>query len=202
MRTILVVGGGYTGFYTAWKLEKKLHRGEARVSKPKRYVHHSLGTVATLGLGRGIFQFHRLVIKGFPAWLMHRSHHVLAVPTWERKARVNDDVVRRLAAACNTGDVTAIEAHLDPDAVAVCDSGGRVPAPFRPVYGAAEVASVLGTLLPGADLSVESVNGRAGLAVRRAGTAVAVIAVSCHQNRATALWVVLSPAKLRGWHRR
>ena len=38
---------------------------------PKPYVHHSLGTVATLGLGRGIFQFRRLVIKGFPAWLMH-----------------------------------------------------------------------------------------------------------------------------------
>jgi NADH dehydrogenase len=55
---------------------------------PKPYVHHSLGTVATLGLGRGIFQFHRLVIKGFPAWLMHRGYHVLAVPTWERKVRV------------------------------------------------------------------------------------------------------------------
>ena len=31
MRTILIVGGGYAGFYTAWKLEKKLRRGEARV---------------------------------------------------------------------------------------------------------------------------------------------------------------------------
>src|SRR3954453_8126377 len=31
MRTIVVVGGGYAGFYTAWKLEKKLRRDEARV---------------------------------------------------------------------------------------------------------------------------------------------------------------------------
>ncbi|MFF4836312.1 NAD(P)/FAD-dependent oxidoreductase [Streptomyces sp. NPDC001315] len=54
----------------------------------KDYVHHSLGVVATLGLGRGIFQYRRLVIKGFPAWLMHRGYHVLAVPTWERKVRV------------------------------------------------------------------------------------------------------------------
>jgi NADH dehydrogenase len=59
-----------------------------RGREPKPYVHHSLGVVATLGLGRGIFQFHRLVIKGFPAWLMHRGYHVLAVPTWERKFRV------------------------------------------------------------------------------------------------------------------
>ncbi|MFD5629192.1 NAD(P)/FAD-dependent oxidoreductase [Streptomyces sp. NPDC127072] len=54
----------------------------------KDYVHHGLGVVATLGLGRGIFQYRRLVIKGFPAWLMHRGYHVLAIPTWERKVRV------------------------------------------------------------------------------------------------------------------
>ena len=40
MRTILVVGGGYAGFYTAWRLEKKLHRGEARivVVDPRPYM--------------------------------------------------------------------------------------------------------------------------------------------------------------------
>ena len=59
-----------------------------RGREPKPYLHHSLGTVATLGLGRGIFQYRRLVIKGFPAWLMHRGYHVLAVATWERKIRV------------------------------------------------------------------------------------------------------------------
>lgn len=59
-----------------------------RGREPRPYVHHSLGVVATLGLGLGIFQFHRLVIKGFPAWLMHRGYHALAVPTWERKVRV------------------------------------------------------------------------------------------------------------------
>src|ERR1700749_3624870 len=32
MRNILIVGGGYAGFYTAWKLEKKLRRGEAQVT--------------------------------------------------------------------------------------------------------------------------------------------------------------------------
>jgi len=31
MRRIVIVGGGYAGFYTAWKLEKKLRRGEAEV---------------------------------------------------------------------------------------------------------------------------------------------------------------------------
>lgn len=60
-----------------------LHGGRVR-----NYRHGSLGVVATLGLGRGIFQYRNIVIKGFPAWLMHRGYHVLAVPTWERKIRV------------------------------------------------------------------------------------------------------------------
>ena len=30
---ILIVGGGYAGFYTAWKLEKHLRKGEAEVTK-------------------------------------------------------------------------------------------------------------------------------------------------------------------------
>jgi NADH dehydrogenase len=55
---------------------------------PRDYRHDSLGVVATLGLGRGIFQYKRLVIKGPLAWLMHRGYHVLAIPTWERKIRV------------------------------------------------------------------------------------------------------------------
>lgn len=32
MKDIVIVGGGYAGFYTAWKLEKSLRRGEARVT--------------------------------------------------------------------------------------------------------------------------------------------------------------------------
>lgn len=59
-------------------------RGEA--TRP--YVHHNLGVVATLGHGHGVFQYKRLVIKGWLAWAMHRGYHVLAVPTWERKVRV------------------------------------------------------------------------------------------------------------------
>ncbi|WP_027346806.1 NAD(P)/FAD-dependent oxidoreductase [Hamadaea tsunoensis] len=61
---------------------------ELRGGRVRPYEHHSLGTIATLGLGRGIFQYKRIVIKGFPAWLMHRGYHVLAVPSWERKVRV------------------------------------------------------------------------------------------------------------------
>jgi NADH:ubiquinone reductase (H+-translocating) len=62
-----------------------------RGGSPKNYVHRSLGVVATLGIGRGIFESGPIVVKGFPAWLMHRGYHAVAVPTWERKVRVVAD---------------------------------------------------------------------------------------------------------------
>lgn len=57
-------------------------------ARPRDYVHHSLGVVATLGLGKGVFQYRGLVITGVVAWMMHRGYHALAVPTWERTIRV------------------------------------------------------------------------------------------------------------------
>jgi NADH dehydrogenase len=59
-------------------------RGEA----VKDYYHEPLGAVAGLGLYVGAFQYKKLGIKGFPAWVMHRGYHGLAIPTWERKIRV------------------------------------------------------------------------------------------------------------------
>jgi NADH dehydrogenase len=69
------------------RLAKNLVR-MLRGREPKDYVHHSFGAVATLGLGRGIFQYRGVVVKGPLAWLMHRGYHVLAIPTWDRKVRV------------------------------------------------------------------------------------------------------------------
>ncbi|MBG0564606.1 NAD(P)/FAD-dependent oxidoreductase [Actinoplanes aureus] len=93
-----------------------------RGREPKKYVHHSLGTVATLGLGRGIFQYHRIVIKGLPAWLMHRGYHVLAVPSWERKVRV---LAVWLTAAVFGRDIVSLASVQDPRREFV--TGGEPP---------------------------------------------------------------------------
>jgi NADH dehydrogenase len=77
----------------------------------KNYLHHSLGTVATLGLGRGIFQYKRIVVKGLPAWLMHRGYHVLAVPSWERKVRV---LAVWLTAVVFGRDIVSLSSVQDP----------------------------------------------------------------------------------------
>lgn len=95
--------------------------------KPARdYRHKSLGVVATLGLGRGIFQYKRLVIKGPVAWLMHRGYHVLAIPTWERKIRV---LAVWLTAIFAGRDIVSLLSVQDPRDAFV--SGG-VPHARRP----------------------------------------------------------------------
>jgi NADH dehydrogenase len=59
-------------------------RGDA----PIDYFHKNLGAVAGLGLYVGVYQWRKLAITGFIAWVMHRGYHGLAIPMWERKARV------------------------------------------------------------------------------------------------------------------
>jgi hypothetical protein len=114
-----------------------------------------------------------------------------------------DDVVRRFAAACRRGDVAAIRGALAADAFAVCDGGGLVPAALGPVHGAEDVAALAAALLsgqpPDGELTIEAVNGHAGLALRRAGRAVAVAALRTADGKVTAVWIVLNPAKLRAW---
>jgi hypothetical protein len=117
---------------------------------------------------------------------------------------LHDGIVRRFAEACQLADIAALSSVLDADAIAVCDSGGLVTAPMGAVHGAGDVARLVAGLLggqPDAELTIESVNGRAGLALRRAGSAVAVVGVRTADTRVAVLWIVLNPAKLRSWHR-
>jgi NADH dehydrogenase len=59
--------------------------------KPVPYRHKYAGSVASLGLHKGVAQVYGVKLKGWPAWFMHRSYHVSRVPTFNRKARVVAD---------------------------------------------------------------------------------------------------------------
>ncbi|NQX34102.1 NAD(P)/FAD-dependent oxidoreductase [Herbiconiux sp. VKM Ac-2851] len=56
--------------------------------EPEEYRHVSLGTVASYGIGDGAANIKGVRLKGLPAWLAHRSYHLLALPTLGRKTRV------------------------------------------------------------------------------------------------------------------
>jgi hypothetical protein len=116
----------------------------------------------------------------------------------------HDDAVRRFAEACLTGDTTELLGALDTEAIALCDSGGLAPAAPGLVQGAREVAELVWVLLrrqEDAVLTIEAVNGRAGLALRCDGRAISVISIEEAGRKVSTLWIVLNPAKLGGWHR-
>ncbi|MGW4046693.1 NAD(P)/FAD-dependent oxidoreductase [Streptomyces sp. NPDC004721] len=52
------------------------------------YAHRYAGSVASLGLHKGVAQVYGRKLKGYPAWFMHRAYHLSRVPTVNRKTRV------------------------------------------------------------------------------------------------------------------
>ncbi|MFD4571902.1 NAD(P)/FAD-dependent oxidoreductase [Streptomyces sp. NPDC058417] len=54
----------------------------------RTYAHKYVGSVASLGLHKGVAQVYGRKLKGYPAWFMHRAYHLSRVPTVNRKARV------------------------------------------------------------------------------------------------------------------
>ncbi len=55
------------------------------------YRHANNGSVASLGLYKGVAQVKGVRLKGFPAWFLHRTYHMSKVPTLRRKVSVVTD---------------------------------------------------------------------------------------------------------------
>ena len=59
--------------------------------EPRVYKHKHNGSVASLGLYKGVAQVYGVKIKGVPAWFLHRTYHMSKVPTTRRKVQVITD---------------------------------------------------------------------------------------------------------------
>jgi len=55
------------------------------------YRHAYAGSVASLGLYRGVAEIYGIKLRGPLAWFMHRTYHVSRMPTFNRKVRVVAD---------------------------------------------------------------------------------------------------------------
>ncbi|MCW2899597.1 MAG: FAD-dependent pyridine nucleotide-disulfide oxidoreductase [Streptosporangiaceae bacterium] len=75
----------------------------------KPYVHSSVGSVAGLGLYKGVAHVYGIKLKGVAAWLMHRSYHLSRVPTFNRKVRVLADWTLALIFRRETVSLGSIE---------------------------------------------------------------------------------------------
>jgi NADH dehydrogenase len=54
----------------------------------KPYRHAYAGSVASLGLHKGVAQVYGVKARGWIAWFLHRTYHLSRVPTFNRKVRV------------------------------------------------------------------------------------------------------------------
>ncbi len=65
------------------------------VASRREYRHAYAGSVASLGLHKGVAQVKlagiSFKVRGWPAWFMHRTYHLSRVPTFNRKVRVAAD---------------------------------------------------------------------------------------------------------------
>jgi NADH dehydrogenase len=63
-------------------------RAVIRGQAPVDYRHKHAGSVASLGLHKGVAQVYGIKLTGLPAWFMHRTYHMSRIPSFNRKVRV------------------------------------------------------------------------------------------------------------------
>ncbi|AVT31403.1 NADH dehydrogenase FAD-containing subunit [Plantactinospora sp. BC1] len=107
-------------------------RAVIRGRQPVEYKHKHAGSVASLGLHKGVAQVYGIKLKGLPAWFMHRTYHMSRIPSLNRKVRVIVDwtlafVLRR--------EVVALGQLHDPreEFVEASTAAGSRPGDRRPV---------------------------------------------------------------------
>ncbi|MDF9279181.1 NAD(P)/FAD-dependent oxidoreductase, partial [Arthrobacter sp. EH-1B-1] len=90
-------GGGVGGFCVpnaqhavrqAKLLADNIYAERYGVGRVREYRHKNLGAVAGFGQYKGVANIMGFGMRGLPAWLAHRGYHGMAMPMFERKARV------------------------------------------------------------------------------------------------------------------
>jgi NADH:ubiquinone reductase (H+-translocating) len=59
--------------------------------QPQPYRHKYAGSVASLGLYKGVAEIYGIKLRGIVAWFMHRTYHLIRMPTFNRKVRILTD---------------------------------------------------------------------------------------------------------------
>ncbi|MEO6943738.1 MAG: RNA polymerase sigma factor SigJ [Lacisediminihabitans sp.] len=116
----------------------------------------------------------------------------------------HDALVHAFVAACESGDVEALVAVLDPDVVLRSDGGGIVSAARNPVHGALNVARfVLGILSkePMIEVTLRETPDGLALVASVGGSLLSVVnlAVAAEIDAVSDVWIMMNPEKLSLW---
>jgi RNA polymerase sigma-70 factor (ECF subfamily) len=128
-----------------------------------------------------------------------REHVAARRPRMAVSRSEQQQVVERVLAALNAGDLQGLLDVLAPDVVVVADGGGLAPASLRPVSGAARVANALSRFAEraaGVMTSTPLVNGAVGVRIDPGGEFDTAMAFAVDDGRISRMYVMRNPHKL------
>ena len=98
-----------------------------RGREPSQFRYRSLGLLVSLGRYKGVAQVAGLRLRGFPAWFLHRTYHVMRIPTFNRKARVIADWTVALFFRRDVVQLGSLQHPREAFAQAIGGSGATEP---------------------------------------------------------------------------
>jgi RNA polymerase sigma-70 factor (ECF subfamily) len=126
-----------------------------------------------------------------------RAARARAAPTAQQAS-----IVRAFKEAWEAKDIDALIGLLDPDAIAIADSGGLVSAALLPIEGSEQIARAcidIAVLAPNLTILERTVNGQPGLVGQQDGVTGTVLAFDVAGGRIKHIWAIRNPEKLRSW---
>jgi NADH dehydrogenase len=82
--------------------------------EPRPFSYKSKGGLASLGHYRGIADPLGVKLRGFPAWFLHRTYHLLYMPTLQRKVRIAMDWTVALLFPRDVAQLGSLERPREP----------------------------------------------------------------------------------------
>ncbi|MEP7033115.1 MAG: NAD(P)/FAD-dependent oxidoreductase [Actinomycetota bacterium] len=82
--------------------------------RPLPFAHRNLGGVCSLGRYKGVANVMGVKFRGFPGWFLHRSYHLLAMPTLTRKVKIAMDWTVALLFPRDLAQLGSLERPLEP----------------------------------------------------------------------------------------
>jgi NADH:quinone reductase (non-electrogenic) len=81
---------------------------------PEPFVYRNAGGVASLGRYKGVAMVYGVKFRGFAGWFLHRSYHLLAMPTFSRKVKIAMDWTTALLFPRDIAQLGALERPREP----------------------------------------------------------------------------------------